>query len=176
MIIFQSTLPQGEWLNTPRFFIFPFNISIHTPARGVTISDSVYRQLYRHFNPHSRKGSDSNFFSASSRVRFQSTLPQGEWQSTNRFCCFFNHFNPHSRKGSDWKHFWTSIRDYIFQSTLPQGEWRGSSGNQWKRRYISIHTPARGVTNIIGGIEKFLKQFQSTLPQGEWPMLFWNIQ
>ena len=39
------------------FFVDLWGISIHTPARGVTYS-AVSKASTRHFNPHSRKGSD----------------------------------------------------------------------------------------------------------------------
>ena len=58
-------------------------------------------------------------------IRFQSTLPQGEWQRTNFWYAFQNYFNPHSRKGSDF--YW--LHDFLFY-------------------VISIHTPARGVTRL----------------------------
>ncbi len=57
-------------------------ISIHTPARGVTkVGGNIYHDT-RDFNPHSRKGSDG---------------------STFIFFSFHSDFNPHSRKGSDGK-------------------------------------------------------------------------
>ena len=33
-------------------------ISIHTPARGVTMADMLLMMVGLYFNPHSRKGSD----------------------------------------------------------------------------------------------------------------------
>ena len=100
-VVFQSTLPQGEW---HLFRIAPsrikyFNphshkgsdliwssvidigqISIHTPTRGVTSYNlcGLYFPL------------------------FQSTLPQGEWRRHSKQCkSTFDYFNPHSHKGSD---------------------------------------------------------------------------
>ena len=35
-----------------------YDISIHTPARGVTSSKSIFTSSKTYFNPHSRKGSD----------------------------------------------------------------------------------------------------------------------
>ena len=58
--------------------------------------------------------------------------------------------------------------DTLFQSTLPQGEWQLQSRGDYILDYISIHTPARGVTKICRIHFQFC-QFQSTLPQGEWP-------
>ena len=80
------------------------SISIHTPARGVTDLFHSLCCFLSYFNPHSRKGSD--------------------YKSTQRMQGFL-YFNPHSRKGSD-------------------GKWHASSTIQ----NISIHTPARGVTKV----------------------------
>ena len=56
------------------------NISIHTPARGVTFNMTEAEFLNSDFNPHSRKGSDV-------KVKVLGKKNQN--------------FNPHSRKGSD---------------------------------------------------------------------------
>ena len=55
-------------------------ISIHTPARGVTIVSPLISRPLDNFNPHSRKGSDTE-------------LPD--------IGVMIYYFNPHSRKGSD---------------------------------------------------------------------------
>ena len=66
------------WLDG--FEVFPFNISIHTPAKGVTIFCKWDQQGKDYFNPHSREGSDN--YNPSAGVE--------QWN-----------FNPHSREGSD---------------------------------------------------------------------------
>ena len=77
---FQSTLPRGERPN----LLFVKNsdnyISIHAPARGATVSLTVWDQSSGHFNPRSREGSDTG-------IRYKNA----------------NHldFNPRSREGSD---------------------------------------------------------------------------
>ena len=76
-------------------------ISIHTPARGVTHTEKESVQYVGNFNPHSRKGSDQmhhNIFTA------------------------LKDFNPHSRKGSDSGKQRKVEMSSPFQSTLPQGE------------------------------------------------------
>ena len=109
----------------------------------------LFHVYHLHFNPHSRKGSDSFSFS-------------GSRSSTD--------FNPHSRKGSDAGVGLTQKAPVIFQSTLPQREWlncgfcRVSPGNFnphsrkgsdivkmdcGKIIKISIHTPAKGVTLLL---------------------------
>ena len=55
-------------------------ISIHTPAKGVTQGKQRSVASLRDFNPHSREGSD--------------------YQSCYLMLCYTN-FNPHSREGSD---------------------------------------------------------------------------
>ena len=101
--------------------------------------------------------------------KFQSTLPWREWQNTNSVIgklyifqstlpwrewpyrvissyCNYN-FNPHSREGSDRLCRFSAPCQYLFQSTLPRREWRTS--NVWFPHAlgISIHTPAKGVTD-----------------------------
>ena len=64
----------------PYVAAYLYDISIHTPARGVTKTHTLRQGSCGNFNPHSRKGSDNSF---------------------KKFCHFFKNFNPHSRKGSD---------------------------------------------------------------------------
>jgi hypothetical protein len=77
------------------------NISIHTPARGVTPVHIGFMAVWEYFNPHSRKGSDKD------AVSYTNVIPD---------------FNPHSRKGSDVICGLEMDPKVIFQSTLPQGE------------------------------------------------------
>ena len=75
---------------------------------------------------------------------FQSTLPQGEWQRTVWQLRHVIYFNPHSHKGSD-----------------------DAEGSCDRICAISIHTPTRGVTGLyLSNGNVYI--FQSTLPQGEW--------
>ena len=46
-----------------------------------------------------------------------------------------------------------------FQSTLPQGEWRQSTCRSIPSQWISIHTPARGVTMLPGPLIAPLADF-----------------
>ena len=144
VVIFQSTLPQGE----RRFF-----------HGGICpVCD---------FNPRSHKGSD--FFPPPAIIKnigFQSTLPQGERRRGSASAAsrlYFNprshkgsdicrrckrlgreYFNPRSHKGSDSRVSNIAKNPHRFQSTLPQGE---------RHRYRYPRSVTRG--------------FQSTLPQGE---------
>ncbi len=57
----------------------PFNISIHTPAKGVTLKSYRLRSAIYYFNPHSREGSDNLVYITVVKLnKFQSTLPQRE--------------------------------------------------------------------------------------------------
>ena len=54
-------------------------ISIHTPAKGVTLRNNLCSQKFSNFNPHSREGSDQHrLCSVPSLQQFQSTLPRRE--------------------------------------------------------------------------------------------------
>ena len=190
---FQSTLPQGEWLHyietwphdtnfnphsrkgsDPPLLIhcYSISISIHTPARGVTpciywsnllISISIHTPA-RGVTLSTRRTLYPLFISIHTPARgvtrllvkmvclglFQSTLPQGEWPLRLWKNNTTNYFNPHSRKGSD---IIDCFKTYFC--------------------FISIHTPARGVTFFYFRYLICREKFQSTLPQGEW--LVWSF-
>ena len=81
ILVFQSTLPQGERLILTEVLPIPSLISIHAPARGATHPAGHQGGLLRDFNPRSRKGSDGPMPAATNPVA---------------------DFNPRSRKGSDY--------------------------------------------------------------------------
>ena len=121
-------------------------VSIHTPTWGVTSRYCQNGKEHGRFNPHSHMGSDTaKSSSLADTVRFQSTLPHGEWPSLNGLLLVMTCFNPHSHMGSDQYSMMFSIQDEAFQSTLPHGEWR-----------------------IVGILTHHYSWFQSTLPHGEW--------
>ena len=165
---FQSTLPQGKWQ------IFDFlsqivkYISIHTSAREVTQHKTKVQNIFSHFNPHFRKGSDGQDIdwtateddisihtsarevTAKVRVRIM-PKPISIHTSAREVTCSLDHwmhrkpyFNPHFRKGSDRMEHWLV-----------------------SRYRISIHTSAREVTHQHQA-SHLLGRFQSTLPQGKW--------
>ena len=73
------TPTRGVTSRVIRFITRPC-ISIHTPTRGVTISGASASLILSNFNPHSHKGSDGGSRAEwYEHVKFQSTLPQGEW-------------------------------------------------------------------------------------------------
>ena len=64
-------------INVP--FTFVDHISIHTPAKGVTTTNEWLDKTPINFNPHSREGSDNNSMdNALYLFLFQSTLPRRE--------------------------------------------------------------------------------------------------
>ncbi len=80
VILFQSTLPQGERPSLYPILEPPPQISIHAPARGATEMCRGNLILLRDFNPRSRKGSDVTGLTE---------------------YALHGYFNPRSRKGSD---------------------------------------------------------------------------
>ena len=109
-----------DHLDTAVFFI-----SIHTPARGVTHGSkgSVVADYY--FNPHSRTGSDGLDMACQ---------------------CSYENFNPHSRTGSDSVIDMIPLYLSISIHTPARGVTPSITTSYSGSIQISIHTPARGVT------------------------------
>ena len=80
LMIFQSTLPQGERLQSAKL------------RDGLFKFQSTLPQGERHGWP----------FTTDTMIPFQSTLPQGERRyTTDLVTIWYKYFNPRSRKGSD---------------------------------------------------------------------------
>ena len=144
-------------------------ISIHTPAQGVTSGMTANLPSLWNFNPHSRTGSDAEgiaefseliYFNPHSRTgsdlyrrggsnfkhNFNPHSRTGSDYSPLRTAWNTKYFNPHSRTGSDvWSVEWRA-HTYVFQSTLPHREWPFLLLQFEHIIFISIHTPAQGVT------------------------------
>ncbi len=163
-LLFQSTLPHGEW----RY-------------------QHVFHNQWNGFNPHSHMGSDVQHQFYDDEIEFQSTLPHGEWPSSVSHPMSVSRFNPHSHMGSDYGKR-AAYKAGMFQSTLPHGEWHARGDVRWHSS-VSIHTPTWGVTDYRGlsspdpgfnphshmGSDwcncaelNYTLLFQSTLPHGEW--------
>ena len=99
------------------------NISIHTPAKGVTTITLHYPQHFLFQSTLPQREWLTSKSIVGQLVLFQSTLPQREWRVFLSKVMQFMNFNPHSRKGSD------KIKVADGYGTV-----------------ISIHTPAKGVT------------------------------
>ena len=162
-------------------------ISIHAPTRGATDSRICVIDCV-HFNPRSHKGSDvmnpaydvltvisihaptrgaTQVSTISHRTeRFQSTLPQGERQTSPSVPLYIREFQSTLPQGERHKENKEDVTMSEFQSTLPQGERRTMGKRTTTTTMISIHAPTRGAT-IISDVPPGKPKFQSTLPQGE---------
>ena len=143
------------------------HISIHTPAKGVTLSVVCLGFIRLDFNPHSREGSDDYGKGKHiGRERISIHTPAkgvtgGNVPETETGV----YFNPHSREGSDSMLHCRSSFSIYFNPHSREGSDRVFAG---LGAYvgISIHTPAKGVTASVTdtGTDTI---FQSTLPRRE---------
>ena len=77
-------------------------ISIHTPAKGVTRITGEGIPGEPDFNPHSREGSDTKqHYKPKARKYFNPHSREGSDLSILTTSKQLEHFNPHSREGSD---------------------------------------------------------------------------
>ena len=77
-------------------------ISIHTPAKGVTFDGVTGWAGIMHFNPHSREGSDILlYFSPHMSFYFNPHSREGSDFTPPSVVLLAADFNPHSREGSD---------------------------------------------------------------------------
>ena len=168
---FQSTLPQGEWLYGIEFFFTRTDISIHTPARGVTVQE-MYCMAYDKISIHTpARGvtgiclshTQHKWISIHTPARGVTLTDRNLWQGhtnfnphsrkgsdsgSRRLQCLPSYFNPHSRKGSD---DWPGICPDAGRHFNPHSR-KGSDNVIFclmDGSRISIHTPARGVTAIF---------------------------
>ena len=166
---FQSTLPRREWRGCrtwcrsyrnnfnphsregsdafPNYYSIIFEISIHTPAKGVTNLGRQTDTPNIDFNPHSREGSDQILLPPKRcKFKFQSTLPRREWQVRQVGVNLGLRFQS-TLPRREWRWEWFSFKCVVeFQSTLPRRE--------WQRQHFFYHS--------------WDLKFQSTLPRREW--------
>ena len=164
-------------------------ISIHTPAKGVTVIISVWTVPFPFQSTLPRREWQNPQKYPHTRQEFQSTLPRREWQPRRRIQALFWYFNPHSREGSDkWNcsdwNYYRNFNPHSREGSDIQSGWfgllqkhfnphsrEGSDLLRFAIRFpsasISIHTPAKGVTQQ-GRVRKTRRRFQSTLPRREW--------
>ena len=119
-------------------------VSIHTPAWGVTVPRMTRLLFNSRFNPHSRVGSDA-------------PTPPGSPQA--------GRFNPHSRVGSDHRVTGPCSSHQVSIHTPAWGVTVALSERKLLEE-VSIHTPAWGVTLPSLSFVAVMG-FQSTLPRGE---------
>ena len=121
-------------------------ISIHTPARGVTGFDYYRFIRQNNFNPHSRKGSDKiEKGKQEPSIISIHTPARGVTRRKNLIFCLQRNFNPHSRKGSDGRSLCCTHCINNFNPHSRKGSDPDDIG-KIRMFVISIHTPARGVT------------------------------
>ena len=128
------------------------------------------------------------WYSKKYKTRFQSTLPRGERQRTERLLCLLYNFNPRSREGSDTVFHAKHLHSLISIHAPARGATK-EVRKTLNLTLISIHAPARGATAFPFKIlltsfyfnprsregsdvnnaryEEILELFQSTLPRGE---------
>ena len=170
--VFQSTLPQGEWRIDVFHALCITRISIHTPARGVTVRSADRHLIFpisihtpargvtgqwRTSTPHTAISIHTpargvTLWSCPSRYGdsiFQSTLPQGEWQTGSINLYLTLDFNPHSRKGSDEDTTQQILAKLQISIHTPARGVTKRIRRHLTWNNISIHTPARGVTAIF---------------------------
>ena len=76
----QSTHPRRVWPDIDTDGFFHFEVSIHTPTKGVTIRATCWQSLRDSFNPHTHEGCDIRFVSGGRTT---------------------SGFNPHTHEGYD---------------------------------------------------------------------------
>ncbi len=117
-------------------------ISIHTPAKGVTLNANHTKASMRNFNPHTREGCDvTRQLRFSLICDFNPHTREGCDSVPVLYPSISLNFNPHTREGCDHTH--------VIVATHTK---------------ISIHTPAKGVT-LCPVISKGAVEFQSTHPR-----------
>ena len=120
-------------------------ISIHTPARGVTLQEKYQKYLITDFNPHSRKGSDPKSSSDLRLKKISIHTPARGVTTEELFDNGLISISIHTPA--------RGVTNFLSRVDLLY--------------IISIHTPARGVTFPCRNTYPFSIRFQSTLPQGE---------
>ena|GEM_PF-502672 len=122
-----------------------YDVSIHAPGRGATVSSSGCRYQRRGFNSRTREGCDQCF------------APPPDV----RQC-----FNSRTREGCDSIDDITYRLYILFQFTHPGGvRQRGQLGRAQPRN-VSIHAPGRGATTSISSSSRWVMMFQFTHPGG----------
>ena len=155
-------------------FSFGFEqISIHTPARGVTLQKKRCLKSTIYFNPHTREGCDVilerkratvvisihtpargvTMFSLTAEVKSMISIhtpARGVTGLSLMEMIGDTDFNPHTREGCDSIHVYWGGKVIISIHTPARGVTE-INDNDRREMEISIHTPARGVTNKLIG-------------------------
>ena len=121
---FQSTLPRREWRGWFTACVGFVRFQSTLPRREWQRLTKIQRIPHRISIHTPAKGVTEWNLSIFLNIIFQSTLPRREWPGWNQW----------------------PVQKYKFQSTLPRREWPCTSDRYCRRKSISIHTPAKGVT------------------------------
>ncbi len=144
--IFQSTHPRGVGPQDVLNALFFYNISIHPPSRGGTISvDGACAVDEISIHPPSRGGTNHPAYRAQ-MLQFQSTHPRGVGQPVflSDAQAQLISIHPPSRGGT-FTRFFLSIVPRDFNPPTLAG-WDVAVSRRCRRWTISIHPPSRGGT------------------------------
>ena len=162
---FQSTLPQGKWRQDGHADLPYENFNPHFRKGSDSDSNHGDQQVF-HFNPHFRKGSDRFLIFCLRLLNiFQSTLPQGKWLVTPYKVVSKGHFNPHFRKGSDLSSFRHPLKSVISIHTSAR-EVTPCTLRLLTLLQISIHTSAREVTQHKTKVQNIFSHFNPHFRKG----------
>ena len=145
---FQSTHPRRVWLSLLWLFCRFFDVSIHTPTKGVT---SRYQQWLsdKVVSIHTPTKGVTPLLSQYKRtILFQSTHPRRVWRTTCKAIRTIASFNPHTHEGCDERpaRLFELLRVSIHTPTKGVTD---QSCNWASVGRVSIHTPTKGVTQVI---------------------------
>ena len=145
-----------------------FVISIHTPAKGVTIKPDLSLNYFYDFNPHSREGSDFFYiicFNNSEDISIH-TPAKGV---TPAPICISNIvlISIHTPAKGVTRGAFDETTGEQFQSTLPRREWPGLR-NLHRISPLFQSTLPRREWHIDKLCTMWYNKFQSTLPRREW--------
>ena len=123
-----------------------FIISIHTPAKGVTLIFFAHAICFSISIHTPAKGVTPDIRGVPRPGTFQSTLPRREWRGVSAGATDLrNYFNPHSREGSDeYFYMWSEVVKYFNPHSR-----EGSDEDKVLKLAVEF-------------------KFQSTLPRREW--------
>ena len=144
--IFQSTLPHGEWRPARAVSRQTAHFNPHS-RMGSDYVIVPFCNMLDNFNPHSRMGSDLKctllmtwtfYFNPRSRMGSDRT-----WRT---LMIHWHYFNPHSRMGSDTAILILDLLQGQFNPHSRMGSDDFVTAYVRQSLFISIHTPAWGVT------------------------------
>ena len=122
---------RGNTTYRVRLHLRSASISIHAPARGATSTGLPMYQKSDFISIHApARGATGSETAGNTISIFQSTLPQGERQSSSSICLTYSLFQSTLPRGERPVAFCAHLTTSKFQSTLPRGE-RPHSPSCW---------------------------------------------